>query len=103
MVETRVCRGRCGRTLVTKGQVPGPGQVRHLARGLCGACYYQESKNGTLIDHSPFHRPLAVTIGEWGFLSSQGCSRDEAAQLLGISPVTLKQAIQRWNRQQVAA
>jgi len=83
---------------VPSRHTPAPGQARHLSRDLCSGCYDYARRHGTLDDHRRIHRPLAETIEDWEFLASQGVDRDEAARQLGIAPVTLRQAIQRWNR-----
>lgn len=64
---------RCGR----------PGEIR--ARGLDVSCYEISRRKGTLANFTR-RRTNAETLEDIHFLASTGCSREEIAARLGMTP-----------------
>jgi len=73
---------------------------RHAAHGYCSVCYYHRKATGSDWDGPPpTVKPqwrAADLVAEWEFLRvNRGCTRAEAAEILGVKPSTLGTAAHR--------
>lgn len=93
---------RCQRGMVPKKAVPGPGEVRLRARGLCGSCYATCWKNGSLIDYERRGVRRSMTreemAEEWRMLADRHRTIRENARLLAERLGTNHLALERTMR-----
>lgn len=76
---------------------------RHEGRGLCGRCWYQARKAGTLDDFPCHRQPAAELVEDYEFLRRQGYTRALAAERMGVTKKRLEKAIERHTRRVAAA
>lgn len=77
----------CGRTMHIEG------------RGLCGACYWRHRQAGTIDDFPRRQLPARDLVEDYEFLRrSEGYTRRQAAERMGITLARLEKAIERETR-----
>lgn len=69
-----------------------PGKRR---RGLADRCYFRHRRNGTHLDYPRTYWPRDMLLEEWEWLRSEGYTRSQAAERLGITRDRLDKAIER--------
>lgn len=91
MSIAQTCAG-CGWHLHVRTQ---PGGVVHNARGLCETCYSWATDAGKLDEYPRLTRPSADTLDAWRSLAALGCTRADAARVVGMSYGAFSRAIAR--------
>lgn len=68
------------------------------ARGVCNFCYQGARKRGLLIDLERHSRARDEVMAEWELLRSEGYSKRQAAERLGMKFKTFAKAYERARR-----
>lgn len=83
--------GSCGNTMVPRSS--GTTRVdTHEGRGLCPPCYRQAQYAGRLDDYPRTTWSRDELMGEWDLLRSEGYTRRNAAERLGLKWETFDRA-----------
>lgn len=85
----------CTAWMVPHRHQPGPGQVMHAGRGLCEGCYERKWRSGRLADFPAQLRPRAEVMEEWELLRSEGYTKRQAAERLGMTFAAFDRAFHR--------
>lgn len=65
------------------------------SRGLCPTCYFRHRRRGTLIDFPRGTRPRRDLIDDYNLLRSEGYTRRQIADRLGMKDKSLYRALRR--------
>lgn len=67
----------------------------HGGRGLCNFCHRRSRRDGTLLDYERPTRTLDEVMTEWEILRSEGYTRRQAADRLGMKWKAFEKAHER--------
>lgn len=71
---------------------------QYMGRGLCDSCYWRAHHRGTLIDHGRVNRTREELLEDYRLLRSEGFSRSQIADRLGVTRDAVDKAISRARR-----
>lgn len=84
----------CGRRIFPQRNSPDPAS-RHIGRGLCSGCYDAHAYRGLHVDFERRTRSRDDVLSEWQLLRSEGHSKRQVAERLGMNLAAFNRALQR--------